>query len=579
MRDPLMAPWANMIADDAGGTGAAETRATRHLCAGVYVDRSFRDFVIRRIHNDARRRVAPSYGFDVVPVVRHAWYAWLLDLTLHVAIVVCLIGCFALGGGFTLVLVVCATTTYALLGAALPVVSDVLRLQLTSVTEKWFERRMKIIGLETPRSLLAKRKRLLRALLTGAVLTAAAPLAAAPFVGVSLWFSALIAAAAIVVETACAVVIGVWRQVLINRVHSGRRLRPATLTRREAVMGQQQAHPCVVYQRVVPDKADEPIGLPITAESSSPFIGSGTIVNRWSPPLTVQLLRPGSEAMQDREYDKPPFAPHELVDTLRQALWQLGSDDERTALAGLQVCDRVYVAEPDVSSDRSLLADRPGMPPMQELVDDHRLTGQHFLEASVPSSGGELVVTVFLRVSLKGRCLTMDVVTCALARTPAAFQESGLFAEHGFGAVLRAALRAACTFPFDVLRTWRLLGAPIAVVGALRAAKDRTGAPRRRSSVGPAVVLREEYADRWNDVQLLDRNTIYDHMKIIDQRILKVTEDFLKDRKIDTSVFEKQATTIINSGVLNMGGTTQISQTAVGVGAQVVVTAGAESGE
>jgi hypothetical protein len=36
--------------------------ATRHLCAGVYVDRTFRELIIRRIHNDARHRMAPSYG-------------------------------------------------------------------------------------------------------------------------------------------------------------------------------------------------------------------------------------------------------------------------------------------------------------------------------------------------------------------------------------------------------------------------------------------------------------------------------------------------------------------------------------
>lgn len=36
------------------------SQATRHLCAGVYLDRPFRDLIIRQIHNDSRRRVAPS---------------------------------------------------------------------------------------------------------------------------------------------------------------------------------------------------------------------------------------------------------------------------------------------------------------------------------------------------------------------------------------------------------------------------------------------------------------------------------------------------------------------------------------
>jgi hypothetical protein len=35
----------------------------------------------------------------------------------------------------------------------------------------------------------------------------------------------------------------------------------------------------------------------------------------------------------------------------------------------------------------------------------------------------------------------------------------------------------------------------------------------------------------------LDRTTIYDHMKIVEQRILKTTKDFLTEYGVDTSVF------------------------------------------
>ncbi|WP_157979008.1 hypothetical protein, partial [Nocardia aurea] len=39
-----------------------EDLATRHLCAGVYLDPAFRGVVLRRVHNDTARMVAPSYG-------------------------------------------------------------------------------------------------------------------------------------------------------------------------------------------------------------------------------------------------------------------------------------------------------------------------------------------------------------------------------------------------------------------------------------------------------------------------------------------------------------------------------------
>ncbi|MGB6164341.1 MAG: hypothetical protein WCF33_16795 [Pseudonocardiaceae bacterium] len=48
---------------------------------GVYLDQAFRDMVIRKVHNDPRRRVAPSYGFDLIPVVEHAWRAWALEVS------------------------------------------------------------------------------------------------------------------------------------------------------------------------------------------------------------------------------------------------------------------------------------------------------------------------------------------------------------------------------------------------------------------------------------------------------------------------------------------------------------------
>jgi hypothetical protein len=56
-----------------------EETATRRLCAGVHLDRKFRDLVVKDLHNDWKRRVAPSSGFDAVPVIIHAWRSLALD--------------------------------------------------------------------------------------------------------------------------------------------------------------------------------------------------------------------------------------------------------------------------------------------------------------------------------------------------------------------------------------------------------------------------------------------------------------------------------------------------------------------
>ena len=47
------------------------TTATRHLCAGAYLDETFRNDSLREVYYQPRRLVAPSYGFDLVPVLGH----------------------------------------------------------------------------------------------------------------------------------------------------------------------------------------------------------------------------------------------------------------------------------------------------------------------------------------------------------------------------------------------------------------------------------------------------------------------------------------------------------------------------
>jgi hypothetical protein len=49
--------------------------------------------------------------------------------------------------------------------------------------------------------------------------------------------------------------------------------------------------------------------------------------------------------------------------------------------------------------------------------------------------------------------------------------------------------------------------------------------------IGSRLSVREEIAEDWDDADL-DKITIYDEMKIVEQRLLKATEDFLEARKV-----------------------------------------------
>src|SRR5262245_14641026 len=61
--------------------------ATRHLCVGCYVDHEFRERAMREVYLDRSRQIAPSYGYDIVPVLVHARRAGWIDHAQHVLVV------------------------------------------------------------------------------------------------------------------------------------------------------------------------------------------------------------------------------------------------------------------------------------------------------------------------------------------------------------------------------------------------------------------------------------------------------------------------------------------------------------
>jgi hypothetical protein len=540
------------------------------LCAGIYLNRSFRDLVIRQIHNDSRRRVAPSYGFDLVPVVRHAWRSWFLDAGLALAIANCLLGGLVLGHQLAVVIVVCAIVVCLLLRLAARISAEVSRAKIAAVKEQWFDRHKLRMRPETPSSLLHKRKRRLKVVFAGCVAVAVTPIAASTMLGASLGEAMPAATKIGFLIVVSAVLAGVQRQLLLNAIHSAESLRPAMLTRREQVIDEQQSHPCVIYHRPEPSEDTDPLDFSAPDDEQSPFIGSGKLVHRWLPPITIQLLRPGLGPMAQREHATPPFEAYELVEWLREKLKQLGEDPGPEHLPGLQVRDRLYIAEADLCGDRHLLGGTPSNLVLRDIINDHRTTKHHFLEISAPIAQGGLVTTVLLRVGVKGRCLSLDVATCALTRTLPEYQLIDAFAEHGPSAVLRTAVRSVFALPADFTRLWRLVEIPWMLARAGWAVKDRTLIPRRGKAVGARVAVRVECADDWENAQL-DKTVIYEHMKIIEQRILKATKDFLEEKEVDVSMFEEQAMSIINSGVLNMGGTQEVHQSAVGANPQVFI--------
>ena len=58
-------------------------------------------------------------------------------------------------------------------------------------------------------------------------------------------------------------------------------------------------------------------------------------------------------------------------------------------------------------------------------------------------------------------------------------------------------------------------------------------------------------------------------MKILEQRLLKATEDFLESRDVDVSMLKRRALNIINTGILNMGRLNNYGEANAGNNSQV----------
>ncbi|MEU9998411.1 hypothetical protein [Streptomyces sp. NPDC050848] len=81
------------------------TEASRLLCAGTYLDDTFRDAVINELYVHEERRVAPSFGFDAARVLAHALRARRMAATWAALVLALWLIGIALSGGLMLAFV------------------------------------------------------------------------------------------------------------------------------------------------------------------------------------------------------------------------------------------------------------------------------------------------------------------------------------------------------------------------------------------------------------------------------------------------------------------------------------------
>lgn len=549
------------------------TAATRHLCAGVYVDERFRDLVIDEVCTAPYRRVAPSYGFDIVPVMRHAWRAAALSTVLRSALVGAIVVPALTGALPCALLVGCGLALLWLLRVT-RVLREADRERPPKKTTKRREWERAIINSDFLGLLFPGRKtrkppvfRRIRVVALSVAATGAA-------VAVSNPGQAL---AALAVATGMVVMclgVGATRQLMLNHIHRAQNLRPARLSGRQRAADLQQRHACAVYRRPRhsedDDNDEEDLTFFTLFGDTSPFIGAGELIYQWNPPMGIQLLRPSDDdgaQLHDLEHREPPFQTHELVDHLREAVRLLDTDSQEVRLP-TQVRDRVYVAETDVAADPSLLARPLDDAELRAVINTPGTRRHHFLEVTTPMAGSEYVATVLLRVNVQGRTLSISMAACVLAHTPRSFQRTEEFGQHGAMAVVWSAFRELRALPKEIQKSWRVVRHLSALGKAAVLPPDLTSEPRRNLLIGSRVSIRETSSQAWSKVQL-EKSEILGQMKTIELRLLRAASDFLSTKDVDISEFTNRAMKIINSGIFNFGDNNSFNNNAVGDSAHV----------
>jgi hypothetical protein len=512
--------------------------ATRHLCAGAYLDESFRNESLRQVYYQPRRLVAPSYGFDLVPVLAHCLRARNGALLRDGAIVV------------TLLAAACASWV-----AVLSVLFTMGGLQAALATYRLSRDLIRDLRAGTPIRLGTLIPRILLLVLGWLLVFALGTVASGALVsrgaqsfgqgGTSGLGSAAtgLASGSIVLGLlvfAFPVAFSLWRQSRLLQLTPGSPLsQPVRTARLDEVAGQQRGN-TVVYS------------------GFRPYVGSGVLVETWG--FAQRLVRPQPSLERDglaaldavaserqREFAAPPFEAQELVDHVREHMMSLlPHRDAGEQIAGLTVQDQICLAGTEVT----YLAPYTTPEVMAAVIRHPSSPARHYLACQVFAWGGQLITTVYVHLAVQGRSLYLELTTTALPPCVEAYRVVDTVEGTGGMAWLRALLSGLADTPRSI---WR---APANLLGTLINMLVASGTPAgmvRGYDYGARIGVRELGSDE--DMRnLVQYQDVEKYQKLIERRVIASVLDFLDDRDIDTTEYRARAASVLNnSGVINTG--------------------------
>jgi len=512
---------------------------TRYLCVAARTDERFAERVIKALLTEDLHAVAPSVGFSLRPVLLHALAGvrqrQLRDWCLLAATV--------------LALVLSPLWTIIFLAVVLPIGANLAHRAGES-------RRLRdiVFALISLAILL-----LVFVTMVSALGTAATPArgrsAAEP--AVPEWLFGLPWLALLTALGMYALL--VWHEWQIRLTLLGELTRAAFSTEAAPPLPPSQAWLSDRLNAL--DEAER--GNVTIYDGFTPFIGHGSLVSTWS--FALPSLRCDADGVV-------PLDTGELVAHVRERLAGIGvAPDE---LPGLFLTERAFVSGNALTMHPNLLPERD-LEPLQHLSGEDlaslaarpHSSARHYLCAQVPSWGGEVVASTFLHFSTDGRLLYLQCDRTVLGPLWRQYHDVDRISPVlTAGAIGRLLARAASGVAAAVPR------APVRVVRDLtfrrRAERHRTveRAIARQDlghSYGARFSVREQATDAkyHNYFQKTDAAK---HLKVVERHVLAALLDFLDTRGVDTTEFRNRQMTILNQGVIQTGGVSNVGNQAVG---------------
>ncbi|WP_030159609.1 hypothetical protein [Glycomyces sp. NRRL B-16210] len=501
---------------------------TRHLCAGAWLDKEYRDAILDKIYHQPMRAVAPNHGADGARVLAHARSARATSTARHVV----------------------AASTALLLFLVIPFVH--IPVAFAGLLLVWG-----LVGAVAQRAFGADPDTRARPvpLIIGAVvlllLFAMGPAfqamessgsgsdsdreaAAGNGAGVVLMVLAL------GVLLASSVVAELTRARRVANLVNGQN-EPATDRRIEFVRGLQGGSDVVNY-----------------SPHRDPFVGAGESIATW------QFAMPLRTVGGDRPKVWPGFDSAGLNAHVRAAVAALAEDHGHSRfLPGLELSDQLYVSGTATTWPVHTLADlaQAGLPAEFPVVQaDPTGPIRHYLRCQATSWDGETVTTFFIHTAVQGDTLYMEFHSYALPPTSEAYHVFGPAANApnpGTGlAVAKGITRAPLA----------LVTGPIGAVRAINSAiRNKLAASGGTDDTGALVSIRE-LGSRGRESYFQNRDAVK-YTEILEAQLLKAVKAFL-DGKVDIQQLTGFAQTIINNGIVNYG---QVNAGAIGEGAQATI--------